>query len=117
MTSDPEKSDAPETSPAASDDAPNAPAVTPPEAALAPRPEPKTKGLPPDTHTWVFPALAAALPLAFFFVLPPLTKSGLWDPYELNVADLGRRIALNLFGAGSLLLTGADNSLPHLNDL
>ena len=48
---------------------------------------------------------------------PPLTKSGLWDPYELNVADLSRRIALNLYGAGSLALEGADNSLPHLNDL
>jgi 4-amino-4-deoxy-L-arabinose transferase-like glycosyltransferase len=66
---------------------------------------------------WLPLALAAALPLAFFFVLPPLTKSGLWDPYELNVADLGRRIALNLFGADSLSLVGADNSLPHLNDL
>jgi 4-amino-4-deoxy-L-arabinose transferase-like glycosyltransferase len=55
--------------------------------------------------------------LAFFFILPPLTKSGLWDPYELNVADLARRIALNLFGADGLSLSGADNSLPHLNDL
>src|SRR3984957_11241806 len=58
---------------------------------------------------WLPLALAAALPLAFFFVLPPLTKSGLWDPYELNVADLGRRIALNLFGADSLSLDGAEN--------
>jgi 4-amino-4-deoxy-L-arabinose transferase-like glycosyltransferase len=62
-------------------------------------------------------ALAAALPFAFFFVLPPLTKSGLWDPYELNVADLARRLALNLFGAAKLALDGADNSMPHLNDL
>jgi 4-amino-4-deoxy-L-arabinose transferase-like glycosyltransferase len=70
-----------------------------------------------DRFGWLPPVLAAALPLAFFFVLPPLTKSGLWDPYELNVADLGRRIALNLFGADTLSLVGADNSLPHLNDL
>jgi 4-amino-4-deoxy-L-arabinose transferase-like glycosyltransferase len=70
-----------------------------------------------DRHLWVFPALAAALPVLFFFVLPPLTKSGLWDPYELTVAELSRRIALNLLGAGSLTLSGADNSLPHLNDL
>ncbi len=62
-------------------------------------------------------ALAAALPFAFFFILPPLTKSGLWDPYELNVADLARRLALNLFGAANLSLDGADNSMPHLNDL
>jgi 4-amino-4-deoxy-L-arabinose transferase-like glycosyltransferase len=70
-----------------------------------------------DVHSWIPPVLAVLLPVAFFFVLPPLTKSGLWDPYELNVADLARRIALNLFGASSLSLSGADNSLPHLNDL
>jgi 4-amino-4-deoxy-L-arabinose transferase-like glycosyltransferase len=52
-----------------------------------------------------------------FFVLPPLTRNGLWDPYELNVADLSRRVALNLYGATHLALDGADNSLPHLNDL
>lgn len=61
--------------------------------------------------------VALALPVLFFFVLPPLTRSGLWDPYELNVADLSRRIALNLHGAAGLALEGADNSLPHLNDL
>ena len=66
---------------------------------------------------WAPLAIAAVAPLAFFFVLPPLTKSGLWDPYELNVADLARRLALNVFGAGSLSLDGAENTLPHLNDL
>ncbi len=59
--------------------------------------------------------LAAAVLL--LFVLPPLTKAGIWDPYELNVADLARRMALKLHGAKSLALDGADNSLPHLNDL
>ncbi|HVJ89238.1 MAG TPA: glycosyltransferase family 39 protein [Labilithrix sp.] len=67
--------------------------------------------------TWLPLAIAVALPVVFFFVLPPLTKSGLWDPYELNVADLARRVALNLHGAANLALEGADNSLPHLNDL
>ncbi len=66
---------------------------------------------------WAPLGIAALVPLAFFFILPPLTKSGLWDPYELNVADLARRLALNLFGAASLSLEGAENSLPHLNDL
>ncbi len=67
--------------------------------------------------SWLPLAIAVAAPILFFFVLPPLTKSGLWDPYELNVADLARRVALNLHGASSLALEGADNSLPHLNDL
>src|SRR5271154_2484416 len=59
-------------------------------------------------------AVATAVPVLLFLVFPPLSKSGLWDPYELNIADLSRRIALNLYHADSLALTGADNSLPHL---
>jgi 4-amino-4-deoxy-L-arabinose transferase-like glycosyltransferase len=66
---------------------------------------------------WLPLAVAAAVPALFFLFLPPLTTSGLWDPYELNVADLSRRVALNLYHAADLALGGADNSLPHLNDL
>jgi 4-amino-4-deoxy-L-arabinose transferase-like glycosyltransferase len=61
--------------------------------------------------------VATAVPALLFLALPPLSKSGLWDPYELNVADLSRRIALNLYHAGNLALDGTENSLPHLNDL
>src|SRR4051812_30409416 len=67
--------------------------------------------------SWLPLLIALAAPVIFFFVLPPLTKAGLWDPHELNVADLARRIALNLHDATGLALEGADNSLPHLNDL
>jgi len=66
---------------------------------------------------WLPAAIAVGLPFLFFFVLPPLTRAGLWDPHELNVADLARRVALNLHGAADLALEGADNSLPHMNDL
>ncbi|HXX69786.1 MAG TPA: glycosyltransferase family 39 protein [Polyangiaceae bacterium] len=66
---------------------------------------------------WTALAIAVAVPALLFFFLPPLSQSGLWDPYELNVADLSRRIALNLYKASNLALQGADNSLPHLNDL
>src|SRR5579863_5353929 len=66
---------------------------------------------------WAPFAVAIAVPALLFLALPPLTKNGLWDPYELNVADLARRIAYNLFQASNLALGGADNSLPHQNDL
>src|SRR5258708_19008479 len=66
---------------------------------------------------WLPLAVATGVAALQFFVLPPLSKNGLWDPYELNVADLSRRVAYNLFGASQLALDGADNSLPHLNDL
>jgi 4-amino-4-deoxy-L-arabinose transferase-like glycosyltransferase len=80
--------------------------------------KPKEKAAPsrklPQIPAW---AVAVGLPILFFFIVPPLSKSGIWDPYELNVADLARRVGLNLHGASDLRLEGADNSLPHLNDL
>ncbi len=88
-------------------------ALEPPNAGPAPAPEPARFAWP----RWTPFAVAAAVPGLLFFVLPPLTSSGLWDPYELNVADLSRRIAVNLYGAANLTLAGAENSLPHLNDL
>jgi 4-amino-4-deoxy-L-arabinose transferase-like glycosyltransferase len=66
---------------------------------------------------WAPLSVAIAVPTLLFLVVPPLSRSGLWDPYELNVADLARRIALNMFHASGLALEGADGSLPHLNDL
>jgi len=46
-----------------------------------------------------------------------LAKSGIWDPYELDAADLARRIAIQVFGARGLELPGAQSSLPTLTDL
>lgn len=63
------------------------------------------------------PLLVVALAVLYFFFLPPLSQVGLWDPYELKVADLARRMAVTLHGASGLALGGVDNSLPHLNDL
>jgi 4-amino-4-deoxy-L-arabinose transferase-like glycosyltransferase len=82
------------------------------EAAPAP-----AEGPPAPWKRWAPLTVAVVVPALLFFALPPLTRSGLWDPYELNVADLSRRIAFNLYHASSLALGGADNSLPHLNDL
>ena len=98
------------------------PPTSPKAAAPPPAAEQVEEDAPPDSaHTksppWLPLALAVGVPTLFFFALPPLSRSGLWDPYELNVADLGRRIALNLFHSDAMALTGADNSFPHLNDL
>ncbi len=43
--------------------------------------------------------------------------SALWDPHELRVAELSRRIALNLLGGAGLAIPGADNELPVRADL
>src|SRR5580693_9630140 len=65
----------------------------------------------PDMHRPI------ALGLAALVLLPVLAKSGIWDPYELDAADLARRIAVRVFGARSLELPSANNLLPTLNDL
>src|SRR5689334_16730674 len=59
--------------------------------------------------------MAAAVAVLFFLV--PVGRSGIWDPFELTVADLSRRIAINVMGAQNLVLEGADNSMPRLGDL
>jgi 4-amino-4-deoxy-L-arabinose transferase-like glycosyltransferase len=97
------------------------PASSPPQPAKAPAPPtpptPPVAAALPVFPSWTPLAVALAVPFLLFFVLPPLSTAGLWDPYELNIADLSRRIALNLYGAGTLALERADNTLPHLNDL
>jgi hypothetical protein len=58
-----------------------------------------------------------ALALAALVLFPVLAKSGIWDPYELDAADLARRIAVRVLGAHALELPSANNLLPTLNDL
>ena len=116
----PEKAD--KTEPAKAEAAPSEPVEAAPIAA---RTEEGTSTPPTAIETpetlieeprgWWPLAVAAVLPIVAFFLMP--MKSGLWDPYELNVADLSRRFALNVLSATGLSLSGTDNSLPHLNDL
>src|SRR5262245_17521748 len=58
-----------------------------------------------------------ALIASALVLFPFLAKSGIWDPYELNAADLARRIAVNAFHATGLSLPNANNALPTLSDL
>ncbi len=47
----------------------------------------------------------------------PLGWCGLWAPYELEMADLSRRIAVTVHGASALAIEGASNVVPILADL
>src|SRR5688572_6599429 len=55
--------------------------------------------------------------LACFGLLWGAFPGTLWDPHEVTVAELARRIALNLLGGGGLALPDADNSVPIRADL
>src|SRR3954468_16298339 len=59
-----------------------------------------------------FTVLVAALSLFL-----PLSASGIWDPPEREVADLARRIALNLLGGHGLAVAGANNEVPIRSEL
>lgn len=58
-----------------------------------------------------------AYAIAAIFLFPFLAKSGIWDPYELDAADLARRIAVRVFNGASLEIPGAVSTLPTLTDL
>jgi len=61
--------------------------------------------------------ISLALLVAILGLARGVTAGALWDPHDINVAELARRIALNLLGARGLALPGADNSLPIRADL
>lgn len=68
------------------------------------------------------PSLGVGMPAAAALVgaaslLLPIGWVGLWAPYELDMADLSRRIAVGLHGAAHLALEGARNDVPILSDL
>jgi 4-amino-4-deoxy-L-arabinose transferase-like glycosyltransferase len=47
----------------------------------------------------------------------PLGWAGLWAPYEIEMADFSRRIAVDLHGASGLSVLGARNDVPILSEL
>jgi 4-amino-4-deoxy-L-arabinose transferase-like glycosyltransferase len=58
-----------------------------------------------------------ALGVAALILFATLGTSGIWDPYELDAADLSRRIAIQVFHADNLAQPGAVNGMPTLTDL
>ena len=67
-----------------------------------------------DRRAWL---VLLGVALVLLFAVAPLGRAGLWDPYELGPADFARRIAHALMGANGVVVPGADNTVPHLNDL
>ncbi len=80
-----------------------------------PNADPRASGAPRPWDRWWLPAAGLGVPAVVLFW--KLQTAGIWDPYELNVADLARRIAINVLGANSLALTNGENSMPTLGDL
>jgi 4-amino-4-deoxy-L-arabinose transferase-like glycosyltransferase len=80
----------------------------------APSPEPEPDAPTPLSRWWI---AAAGLGIPALVLFPKLAVGGIWDPHELNFADLSRRIAVNLFHSQALTLANGDNSMPTLGDL
>jgi hypothetical protein len=62
-------------------------------------------------------ALPAAIVVSMLFLAALFSKSGIWDPFELSIAEYSRRIAINAFGAKQLILEGSDNTMPKIGEL
>jgi len=89
--------------------------VAPPETPVAaPSPGPASATERARREAWPFPA---AVVTSVLFLGALASKSGIWDPFELNVVELSRRIAVNAFRARHLVLEGADNSMPKIGEL
>jgi 4-amino-4-deoxy-L-arabinose transferase-like glycosyltransferase len=85
--------------------------------AESPPARPPTNLNPSTEPGWLRHTALFVVGIGAIFFCSPLGRSGIWDPFELTVADLSRRIAINVLGARALTLEGADNSMPRLGDL
>ncbi len=63
---------------------------------------------------WVIALIVLFAPLSS---LGSLGATGLWDPPELETAELARRIGVNLLGADGLAVADRDNSVPIASEL
>src|SRR4051794_20285543 len=64
----------------------------------------RASGAPFAEPAWAQRTGLIVLVIGVLFLVVPIAASGLWDPFEFNVAELSRRIAVNAFGAGNLAL-------------
>lgn len=60
---------------------------------------------------------AVTLVLAPLSLLLPFASAGLWEPNEVEAAELARRIAIHLLGAPELSVPGAINEVPIRREL
>lgn len=58
-----------------------------------------------------------ALVVAVVSLFGPISASGIWDPPELEVIDLARRIGHTLLGGARLAIDGANNVVPTQGEL
>ena len=70
---------------------------------------------PTSRFTWITPLLAVLFAAVWLFA--PLTSFGVWDPHEVESADLARRVAVHAFGAERLARDGDPAGIPTLTDL
>src|SRR3954470_5770151 len=62
----------------------------------------RASGAPFAEPAWARRTGLIVLVIGVLFLVVPIAASGLWDPFEFNVAELSRRIAVNVLGASNL---------------
>ncbi|HVU01713.1 MAG TPA: glycosyltransferase family 39 protein [Polyangiaceae bacterium] len=64
---------------------------------------------------WPLVLVSGAVVVGSLFSL--ISASGLWEPPELKVAELARRIAVNLLGGSALTIAGGLNGVPTSGEI
>jgi hypothetical protein len=62
-------------------------------------------------------AVAYSTLFAALWLVLPIGAVGAWDPFEIDAADLARRIAVHALGASTLARAGDPATIPTLTDL
>ena len=62
-------------------------------------------------------AVFAVLCFAAVWLFSPIASSGVWDPHEVDTADIARRVAVHAWGRAELARAGDPASIPTLSDL
>lgn len=67
-----------------------------------------------ESVVWLQAALLGFLAVT---LVVPAVRGGLWDPYEVSAIELGRRIAVGLYGGDELALSGVANETPFRGEV
>ncbi len=66
---------------------------------------------------WTKLGIGAVVLVVLASLLGPIVGHGLWEPFELELTDWGRRAAIHLLGAEQLALPGSNNEIPTVEEV
>jgi 4-amino-4-deoxy-L-arabinose transferase-like glycosyltransferase len=79
---------------------------------------PNVQAPPQNKPGWAYFALPAlVVVVGLISCVAPIASAGLWDPVEVEIADLARRAAVHVWGAAALQPEGAKELIPTVEEV